>query len=117
MSMEADIQTLLSALCPRARVDFFDVLPAMPYVTWQIIGGKSLRFPDNSAADKRNTRVQINVYSATRKESLSLIRQIEEAMCASPAFTATPDAEPMTDFDADMKVYEAMQDFSIFAAR
>lgn len=115
--MEAALQALLVALCPRARVDFFAELPAMPYVTWQLIGGKSIRFLDNSAPDKRNTRVQINVFSATRKECMALIRQIEEAMCASSAFVATPDAEPMTDFDADMKVYEAMQDFSIFATR
>lgn len=115
--MEAALQALLVALCPRTRPDFFDVLPAMPYVTWQVIGGKSLRFLDNTAADKRNTRVQINVYSATRKESLALIRQIETAMCASTAFNAAPDAEPMTDFDADMKVYESIQDFSVVALR
>lgn len=117
MSMEADLQTLLVGICPRCRVDFFSTLPTMPYVTWQLIGGRPWRWLDNTPADKRQSRVQVNVFSATRKESLELIRQIEEAMCASTSFTATPDAEPMTDFDADMAVYEAIQDFLVVAPR
>lgn len=117
MSMESSLFTLLSAVCPRVFPDVAPTSTAKPYVTFQAIGGETLRFLDNTAADKRNTKVQINVFAATRLESITLIRAIEDAMCASAAFIARPEAEPMHDYDADMLTYQAMQDFSIFASR
>lgn len=117
MSMEPSLFSLLAGVCPRAFPDVAPTSTAKPYVTWQAIGGETLRFIDNSAADKRNTKVQINVFAATRLESITLIRAIEDAMCASVAFVARPESEPMHDYDHEMLVYQAMQDFSIFAAR
>lgn len=117
MSMEADLYSLLKGACPRVFPDIAPTSTARPYVTYQAIGGRTLRNLDNSPADKRNTRVQVNVFSATRLESINLIRQIEDAMCSSPVFIATPDAEPMHDYDSDMLTYEAIQDFSIYSAR
>lgn len=117
MSMEADLFLVLEAVCPRAFPDVAPLGTVPPYITYQAIGGRALRNLDNSAADKRHTRLQINVYSATRLESITLIRQIEDAMCASPAFTAAPDAEPLHNYDSDMLTYEAIQDFSVYSAR
>lgn len=117
MTMETNLYALLAGVCPRAFPDVAPTSTAKPYVTFQAIGGESLRFLDNSAADKRNTKVQINVFAATRLESITLIRAIEDALCASAAFIARPEAEPMHDYDLDMLTYQAMQDFSIHAAR
>ena len=85
MTMEADLNTLLKAKCPRV---FPDVAPAgtvLPYVTWQGIGGESVGFVDNTAADKRNTLMQVNVWAATRLQALQMARDIEDAMRASAA--------------------------------
>lgn len=115
--MEANLVTLLKTLCPRVFPDVAPYETALPYVTFQHIGGTPLRYLDNAAADKRHTMVQINTWAATRAEALSLCRQIEEALCASTAFTAQPDSEPIGDVDGDTDRRGCIQDFSIWAPR
>mgnify|MGYP001417896995 CR=1 FL=1 len=117
MSMESDLNTLLKTICPRT---FPDVAPSgtvAPFIVWQGLGGESLRFVDNTAPDKRNTYLQVSVYSTTRLESLNLIRAAEEALCASPAFVAKPQGEPIATYEDDTTLYGAIQRFSIWANR
>ena len=117
MSMESDLSALLKTKCPRV---FPDVAPSgttLPYVTWQGIGGESVGFVDNTAADKRNTRLQINVWAKTRPEATSIARQIEDVLCATSLFVATPLGEAVSDYDSETKTYGAMQDFSIYSTR
>src|SRR5574343_1379892 len=77
MSMESDLSTLLKTICPRVYPDLAPVGTVTPYVTWQAIGGTAIRFGDGSAPDKRNTLMQINVWSKTRLEALTMIRSGE----------------------------------------
>ena len=117
MTMESDLDTLLKTICART---FPDVAPSgtvAPFIAWQLLGGESQRALDNTAFDKRNSYVQVSVYSKTRGESLSLIRAAEDALCASPAFTCTPMGEPLATYEGDTKLYGAIQRFSIWAAR
>lgn len=117
MTMESDLQTLLAGICPRT---FPDVAPSgtvAPWVVWQGLGGASLRFVDNTAADKRNTLLQISVYSKTRSQALQLIRQIEDAITASMPLIATPQGEPASTYEDDTKLYGSIQRYSIWAAR
>jgi hypothetical protein len=117
MSMESNLVTLLKTLCPRVFPDVAPYETATPYVTFQHIGGVPLRFVDNSATSLRNSMVQINTWAATRAEALTLSRAIEEALCASTAFTARPDSEPIGDMDDDTDRRGCIQDFSIWAPR
>lgn len=117
MTMESDLHALLVAVCPRVFPDFAPISTQRPYITLQGIGGPVFRFLDNTTGDKRRTRVQINVWADRRDESLALIRQIEDAMCASTSFVATPESEPIHDFDADFRVYGSIQDFLITSTR
>ena len=117
MTMEADLSALLKTKCPRV---FPDVAPSgtdAPFIAWQALGGESLRFLDNAAPDKRNTYMQVSVYSKTRAEALALIRAAEAAMCASPALIAKPQGEPISTYEEDTTLYGAIQRFSIWAAR
>ena len=115
--MESDLSTLLKTICPRVYPDLAPVGTVTPYVTWQAIGGESIRFGDGSAPDKRNTLMQINVWSKTRLEALTLIRQIEDALCASAAFVATPQGEPLSTYEPDTLLYGSIQRFGIWASR
>jgi hypothetical protein len=118
MSMESDLYTLLKDFVSnRVYPDIAPLAVVHPYITWQGVGGRSLRFMDNTAADKRNTRVQINAWATTRAAANALARQVEDAMCATALFTASPLGEPVSDYDTETKTYGAMQDFSIFSAR
>lgn len=117
--MEPALQALLTGLCPRVFPDTAPPTTAMPYVTWQLIGGRALGYLDRSAADKRHSMVQINVWAGTRKDCMTLMRSIEQAMRTSTTLTAWPDAEPMTDEAADLEPprYGAMQDFQVYSQR
>ena len=117
MSMESDLVTLLKTICVRTFPDVAPSATAMPYITWQGIGGEPLRNLDNTAADKRHTLMQINVWSATRAQSLTMVRQIEDALCSSGLFIAKPQGEPLSTYEPDAPAYGSLQRFDIIAAR
>lgn len=117
MSMEANLNTLLKTQCSRVYPDVAPEGVVKPYVTWQGLGGEVARFLDNTASDQRNTLLQINVWAVARMEALSLIRQIEDAMCGSAAFVARPAGEPMSDYEKDTQLYGCIQRFNVWSAR
>jgi len=117
MSMESSLSTLLKTICPRTFPDVAPSGTAAPFIAWQALGGESLRFLDNAAPDKRNTYMQVAVYSKTRAEAMALIRAAEAALCASPLFTVSPQGEPISTYEDDTTLYGAMQRFSIWAVR
>lgn len=115
--MEASLFTLLKAICPRTYPDFAPTSTVRPYVTFQKIGGQAINYTGGEIPTERNADVQINVWSDTRLQADTLIQQIEDALRSATAFTARPNAAPMTDFDADMQVYACLQDYSIWASK
>ena len=117
MTMESDLNTLLKTKCPRVFPDVAPSGTALPYVTWQGLGGESISFLDNTAGDKRNVLVQINGWSSTRLQALQIARDIEDAMRASAAFVASPLGEPLSTYEPDVPVYGTLQRFSIWASR
>jgi hypothetical protein len=121
MTMESDLTVLLKTVSPRVFPDVAPSGTAVPYVTYQHIGGTSLQYIDGTAADKRHTVLQINVWSASRLEALALIRQVEATICnlAAAPFAAQPDGEPTGRHEDDVTppLYGCMQDFSIISTR
>lgn len=115
--IEPALYTLLSALCPRVYPDVAPLDAGKPYITWQAIGGEVARYLDNSAADKRNTLVQINAWALTRQDATTLIRQAEDAMCASAQFVARPQGEAISMHEPDTGLYGSIQRFSVWAGR
>ena len=117
MSIESNLTALLKTICPRTFPDFAPFDTVRPYVTYQAIGGQIINPLGNELPNKRNTNVQINIWSNTRLEANSIIEQVEVAMRASTQFIARPQAAPMGGFDADIPVYSAIQDFTIWGDR
>lgn len=119
MTMEADLTALLKTVSARVFPDFAPSGTAVPWVTYQHIGGQPFRYTDGSAANIRHTTLQINVWAGSRQAALALMRQIEDAICnpAATPFVAQPMAEPMSLVDDDGPLYGCTQDFSIFSGR
>ena len=120
MTVEADITTALLTVCPRVLPDVAPFGTARPYITWQFIGGRSLRYVEGGPADKRHTLLQVNVWSKRRTEALALARLAEAALCDGVApFVAQPESEPIADIADDIEpiLYGARQDFSILSTR
>jgi len=117
MSLESDLSTLLKTICPRTFPDIAPSGTVAPLMAWRGQGGTSLRVVVHAAPDKRNPYMPVSAYSTTRAEALALIRAAEAALCASPAFVCKPQGEPISTYEADTKLYGAIQRHSIWAAR
>lgn len=117
MALEADLMAALLAECPRVHVGTAPYGTAMPYVTWQHIGGDPLRYTDNTAADKRQPQIQINTWHETPLQAFALIQRIEARLCASAAFQAEPMGEPITSYDDADVASGYLQAFTILGDR
>jgi hypothetical protein len=116
MSFESDLFTLLKLDCPRVFPDFAPVDTVRPYVTFQAVGGDVVNYLDPSIPNARHAEMQINVWSNTRAEALSISRAIENRIRSAVAFVARPVSAQVSDYDADVPVYGCRQDFSIWFA-
>lgn len=115
MSFESSLYTLLAAVTPRVFPDFAPMTTTRPFCTYQQIGGDVLNMVENVAPGVRNSMLQISVWSDTRKEALQVIRAIEDAICASSVFpSARPLSAAVCDYDAEIPVFGARQDWTIW---
>lgn len=115
MSLETNLVTTLKTVCPRVYPDFAPTTTQQPYITYQQIGGDAPTYTEGALPNIRNARMQINVWSDTRSEAISLMLQIEAALVATK--TAVPESALSSAFDDDLTVRGCMQDFSIWADR
>ena len=115
--MESDLVALLEAICPRVSPDVAPLSTQRPYITYQQIGGRSLRWLDNTASDKRHALMQINVWHSQRSLANAMANAVEEAMCGSSAFMATPQGELQATHEEDLGLYGTIQTFGIYSAR
>lgn len=117
MTLEADIFSTLKVICPHAFPDVAPVGTPRPYVTYQQIGGDAPVYTEGALPSIENGHVQFNVWDDTRAGAKALIKLIEAALVAAPAFQAAPLAASVSDYDADMERYCSRQDFSIWSQR
>ena len=117
MSFESDLLAALKAATPVVWELIAPAGTVAPYITWQIIGGQSLRNLDKTASNKRNFLVQVNSWSKTRTEARTIIRAAEDALCAASGFSAMPEGEPISTYEDDTAIFGAIQRFSINATR
>ena len=117
MTLEASLTATLTPLCPRTFPVVAPFGTALPYVTWQHIGGRPTRYVDNTAADNRNATIQINTWAATPAQAMALIRSIENALCARPDLQVEVQGEPVVAYDDGDELSGYLQSFSIWGAR
>lgn len=117
MSLESQLYSTIFAVCPRVFPDFAPTDTTRPYVTYQQIGGAAVNFVDRVVPNKRNARMQINVWADTRISAFATLQAIEDAIRMTTVFQGEPESAPTSDFDADIPVYASRQDFTIWADR
>lgn len=115
MSMESTLTAALQALAPgRVYPDVAPVGAVRPYITYQQVGGSSINFIDPTLPDKRNSRVQINVWADNRKAAAELARLIEDTIRVTTALQPTVLGSFTSDYETDTKLFGTMQDFSFW---
>jgi hypothetical protein len=50
-------------------------------------------------------------------QAITLMRDIEDALCASASLTVNPMGEPLSTYEEDTNLYGSLQRFSIYSAR
>lgn len=111
-------ETIISALSATfgSRV-FPDTAPpgtAMPFCVYQQVGGQTANaFCGGSA--KRNSRIQIWVWSMDRKTTTTKILAAEAALTAGSPIMAVSLGGFVSRYDDATKTYGAQQDFSVWS--
>lgn len=114
MSVESDLVALVAPLLAGGIwPDTADAGTAMPYATYQQVGGPTVDPINGADPGLYAARIQINVWAATRKQANEKMRAIELALRAQP-FSARPIGAFIADFNEVTHARGAMQDFEVW---
>lgn len=111
-SAETITTAALAALSP-IKV-YPDVAPAgsvAPYIVYQAVGGKAISTLENESDDLQNCRMQIAVWSPIKGESVAVMQAARKALMAAGGI---PIGAPVSEYEADTKMYGRRLDFSIW---
>ena len=118
MTVESAIfDTLKGLVSNRVYPDAAPSGVTKPYITYTQVGGEVVNYVEGTMPNRKNGLFQINVWADTRAAASSLMLLVEAAMLAAPVFAATADRAPFYEYDQDVPIYGAHQDFSIWSDR
>ncbi|MCO8251106.1 tail completion protein gp17 [Comamonas thiooxydans] len=84
-----------------------------PYVIWQRFGGDTSEYLDNEDSQVDAADVQIRIFSQDILEPKRLMPQLVSALRQHPELTIRPVGIFRDDFDHDMNLFSADQDFKV----
>jgi len=116
MALESDIKTALAGVAG-GRV-YPDVSPdkdlVYPLVIYQQVGGDVLNPLECTDPNLDHARMQVWVWSKTRLEASSVMRQVRIALMGS--LKAYAYSAPVSNYDDVLKLYGARTDFGVWYA-
>lgn len=114
MSVESDLVALLSStFSGRLYPDTAPIGTAMPYATWQQVGGAAVNPYSGSLPGYGEMRIQINVWSKTRDDANTLMRTVENLLRPNP-FAGRPIGALIARYEETTGARGAQQDFSVW---
>lgn len=115
-NVEEKLQALLATKCSAYPTEA-PYGTAMPFLTWQQVGGEPIVYVNGKMPNYMRMLVQINLWAVSDKEASRLIREIEEMLCDSD-LCATPDSGAVSEIDEGrMNMRGRRQSFSIWGSR
>lgn len=115
MSIEAQVYAALQALA--GGNVYPDVAPENtppPYITYQAVGGQPINLLTGEKPGKRNARMQVNVWAASRPEAAALAQQVEDALRDTKALQTEVLTGQVATYDENTKLRGTRQDFSLW---
>ena len=111
---ESDLVTVLGAFVGnRVFPDTADLGTPLPYIIYQQVGGQAFSYLGSEVTDKKPARIQIRLWSETRAQAMTTIRQIENALVSAPLH-GMPLGAAIATYDENAKLRGALQDFSFW---
>lgn len=111
--MDLELHAAIAAVIPNC---YGTVAPAdapEPYAIWQRVGGEYSEYMDNDTSQVDTATVQVRVFSRDILEPKTLIAQLREALRQHPTMVIRPQGGPMDDYDHDMSLFVADQNFEV----
>lgn len=85
-----------------------------PYITYQQVGGDAVNYTEAALPGKRNARIQVNVWAATRQAASDLAAQVEDALRLTEPLQTTVLGACVSSYEPGTKLRGARQDFSVW---
>ena len=118
MSVESDIFDTLKALVSnRVYPDSAPSGAAKPYITYTQVGGDAINYTEGTVPNRKNGVFQVNVWAQTRSEASALMLAVEAALMQATVFAVEVQRAPINEYEPDIPIYGAHQDFSIWSVR
>lgn len=115
MSVEALVFAALRTLvADRVYPDIAPAASALPRITYQQAGGYGQNYIAAETVGKRNARMQVNVWAASRTAAANLSRQVEDVLKTTVALNTKILGAAVAIYEPDTKLYGTHQDFSFY---
>jgi hypothetical protein len=116
MSPEEYVRDALTGLVDgRVFPDFAPAGTAVPFITFQAVGGEPINFLSGDLPGKTNTRMQVNVWAEDRFTAAGLGAQVEAAMHGVVGLQVEVITGRVSTFDENTNYRGTMQDFSLWS--
>ncbi len=117
MSLEQDLVAVAQTQCPRVYPSTAPVNTPRPFVTWDHIGGDSLRYMEGTAPTTRLAQLQVTVWADTKNEGTALQLALEDAFCNAAGFTCSPLGGLQGGYEHDAQLWRTYQDYEVLGQR
>jgi len=115
MSIHAQVRAALAGLAgDRVYPLIAEEGTATPYIVFQVVGGTPEGFLGGEKPEKRQHRVQVNVWSKSILEAGVIADQVEDALRAVVELQTEVLTGAVDTYDEATKYRGQMQDFSLF---
>lgn len=111
--MDETLHAAIAAIIPNC---YGTVAPAdapTPYVIWQRFGGDGSEYLGNEDSQVETAQVQVQIFSPDIMMPKTLMPQLISALRQHLDLTIRPSGRWRDDFDHDMNVFVADQDFEV----
>lgn len=112
--MDIAIHNAIAAVVPNCYGTVAPAGATEPYAVWQRIGGEDAEYLDPADAPQvSKVQVQVKVYSADVLEPKTKMQALTNALRAHETLVIRPIGKWRDDYDHDMNLFVADQDFEV----
>lgn len=111
--MDEALHAAIAAVIPSCYGTVAPANAKTPYVIWQRFGGSGSEYLGNEDSQVETAQVQVQVFSADIMEPKTLMPRLISALRQHPDLTIRPSGRWRDDYDHDMCLFVADQDFEV----
>lgn len=111
--MDEALHAAIAAVIPNCYGTVAPANALTPYVIWQRFGGDGSEYLGNEDPQVETAQVQVQIFGAEIMEPKTLMPQLISALRLHPDLMIRPSGRWRDDYDHDMSVFVADQDFEV----